>query len=62
MKKLCTVLAAFGFAIAASVGAFAGTFGDRTSSTGVLFAQEDCKDGEKWNEETQKCEADDAGN
>ena len=62
MRKLSLLFAAFVFAIASSVGAFAGTASPSTTASGVIFAQEDCKDGEKWNEETQTCEAADAGN
>lgn len=42
MKKLFLVLAFAAFACAAPFQAYAG--------------QDDCKDGEQWNEETQKCE------
>lgn len=56
MKTLTLMLALTGVALTASTGAFAGGFGSPTLS-GAVFAQEDCKPGEKWNEETQKCEA-----
>lgn len=42
MKKLMMIAAVLGFTLAAPFQAFAG--------------QEDCKDGETWNETTQKCE------
>ncbi len=42
MKKLILVAAVVGFALSAPFTAFAG--------------QDDCKEGETWNETTQKCE------
>lgn len=56
MKKLTLMLALSGFAFGASTGAIAGIASHQTTS-GVVFAQEDCKEGEKWNEETKACEA-----
>ena len=45
MKKLMLIAAVLGFALAAPFQAFAG--------------QEDCKEGETWNETTQQCEMSD---
>ncbi len=45
MKKLLLIAALAGFALSAPAQVFAG--------------QEDCKDGEKWNEATQMCEKQD---
>lgn len=42
MKKFMLITAVLGFALAAPFQAFAG--------------QEDCAEGETWNETTQKCE------
>ena len=56
MKKLTLMLSLLGLAFAGTIGAFASVSGERSVSNGVVFAQEDCKDGEKWNEDTQKCE------
>lgn len=55
MKKLTLMLALSGFAFGASTGAIAGIASPTAS--GAVFAQEDCKEGEKWNEETKACEA-----
>ena len=59
MKKLLTLMALAGFAAGAVTPSLAiavtGTPG--VYSANVLQAQEDCKAGEKWNEETKKCEA-----
>ena len=42
MKKLILLLGLAGFAFSIPSGAYAG--------------EKDCKDNEKWNEQTQKCE------
>ena len=47
MKKLLLIVAAAGFAFATPAIAFTDT---------TVYGQEDCKEGEKWNEDTQKCE------
>lgn len=46
MKKVL-MLAAAGLAFAVPASAYTNT---------VVYGQEDCKEGEKWNEETQKYE------
>ena len=48
MKKLLLLAAAAGLAFATPVSAY--------TQKNVVYGQEDCKEGEKWNEETQKCE------
>lgn len=56
MKKLMLGLAVAAF----SIGAGSATFAAMPAGPGVsgaVFAEKDCKEGEKWNEETQKCEA-----
>ena len=47
MKKLLLIAAATSFAFATPAIAFNDT---------VVYGQEDCKEGEKWNEDTKKCE------
>jgi len=63
MRTLTLVLSLAGFALGAASGAFAAVTSNHVSASGIVYAQEDCKDGEKWNDETKKCEADagDAG-
>ncbi len=55
MKKILAITALLGLGFTASV-AFAGIpwIGESTNST--IYAQEDCKEGETWNEDTQKCD------
>ncbi len=48
VKKLLFLVTALGFAFATPATA--------ANTDRVVFGQEDCKEGEKWNEETQKCE------
>jgi len=47
---ILSVLLGLGFAIA--VPAFATNFGEGLT---VIYGQDQCKDGEKWDEATQKC-------
>jgi len=55
MKTFLASLALLGLAFTPSyAGSTHGQAGINTSS--AIYAQEDCKEGEKWNEETQKCE------
>lgn len=56
MKKVLLPLALLGLA-AAPAYATAPVTGAGLNPTKATFAKEDCKEGEKWNEETQKCEA-----
>lgn len=54
MSKFATLLVLLGIAGgAANVAVAFAPVGERSLT---VFAQEDCVDGEKWNEETQKCE------
>lgn len=53
MKIIALMVAAVGLAFGVTSHAFAV---DRTLSGDAVFAQEDCADGETWNEETQACE------
>ena len=59
MSKLTLTFAVAGFILGAA-GPFAGTANATVPlavpEPTIIFAQEDCKEGEKWNEETQKCE------
>ncbi len=48
MKKVLMLAAAAGLAFAVPASAY---------TNSIVYGQEDCKEGEKWNEETQKCEA-----
>ncbi|MEM8686528.1 MAG: hypothetical protein AAGF81_04310 [Pseudomonadota bacterium] len=48
MKKVLLLAAAAGLAFAVPASAY---------TNQIVYGQEDCKEGEKWNEETQKCEA-----
>lgn len=58
------------FAILATliVSVFAMSFGSlatitgATSQSSVVYGQDDCKDGETWNEEKQACEKAEGGN
>lgn len=54
MKTLLFTLATLGFV--ATLPAVANTVKTVVVPTSTVYAQEDCKDNEKWNEETQKCE------
>lgn len=59
MSRIAALLTMLAFAAGASSVAVAYTplgkaFTDRSA---VIYAQEDCAEGEKWNEETQECEA-----
>ncbi len=59
MKKLFVILGIAAFAAGSAYPAFAGAQPAAGSSPDrIIFGQEDCKEGEKWNETTQKCEAD----
>ena len=58
MKKLIALAATAGFAAGLSSPVFAAMpLHNGFMASHAIFAKEDCKDGEKWNEETQKCEA-----
>lgn len=61
MKTLTALAVLTTSLFAWSYGSFAYMAG-ATSHPGVVYAKEDCKDGETWNEETKACEAADAGN
>ena len=50
MKNLLMLAALLGFAFAAPANAYFAT------ADNTVYGQEDCKEGEKWNEDTQKCE------
>ncbi len=55
MKKLMLAFAVAAFSFGAGSAAFAvAPMGPGAS--GAVFAQEDCKEGETWNDETKKCE------
>ena len=55
MKTFLASLALLGLAIAPTHAASSyGSAGINVSPT--IFAQEDCKEDEKWNDETAKCE------
>ena len=56
MKKLLISLALLGLATAPSYASMS-TSGAGFGTASTVFAQEDCKEGEKWNEDAQKCEA-----
>ena len=56
MNKLM-VLAAFGlFVLAGGIG-YTTIMTPPAQAGDPVYAQEDCAEGETWNEETQKCEA-----
>ena len=55
MKTLAIVVTLTASFFAWSFGSLAYIAGGPTQSERV-YAQDDCKDGEKWNEETKKCE------
>ena len=59
MKKLFIVLALTGIVSVVSTQSFAQLNNLNSSEvlSSVIYGQEDCKAGEKWNEEKQKCEA-----
>jgi len=62
MRTLTLALSLAGIALGATTGAFAAvTSNSPVSASNIVLAQEDCKDGEKWNDETKKCEADAGG-
>ena len=58
---LALALALTGGVLATGFGALAAVATDGMSSH-VLYAQADCKEGEKWNEATGKCESAADGN
>ena len=61
MKVLALVATLTATLFAWSFGSFAYIAGGPTQSE-AIYAQEDCKDGETWNEETQKCDKAEGGN
>lgn len=59
MSKLTLTLAVAGYVLGATgpfVGSASATSPSTWTPTAIIAAQEDCKEGETWNEETQKCE------
>ncbi|MGI9465001.1 MAG: hypothetical protein ACR2OM_13725 [Aestuariivirgaceae bacterium] len=55
MKKLLAICAVTGLALVATVG-YATMPWQIATAGDKLYAQEDCAEGETWNEETQKCD------
>jgi len=58
MSRIATLLTLFGLAFGATSVAVAYTpLGEAVAPKATaIYAQEDCKEGEKWNEEMNKCE------
>ncbi len=53
--NLLKLIAALGLSLGIAVPALSAVSMGTTDTT--IAAQDDCKEGEKWNEEKQKCEA-----
>ncbi len=58
MSRLAILLTVFGLAFGATSVAVAYTpLGDAVSpKSAVVFGQDECKEGETWNEESKQCE------
>ena len=58
MKDLLKLATVAIFTVSASTIATAGMFSDGSvlKPADVIYGQEECKEGEKYNEETKKCE------
>lgn len=61
MTKLTMTLALAGYVLGAAAPFTVANAATQSAvtPTAIVAAQEDCKEGETWNEETQKCEVKD---